>query len=138
MVSESELLVALSHIADPSAREQCRRRINKLNILSFKVSDTMMKTDRNHTGVSAWSAAQLHSIAPLLKSGPRKGWPKGGLEASIIEALDTMPRQVSLRPAAKGLGLKTRTRTNIKAANKVAEMIDSGKVEWVGDILTPV
>ena len=138
MVSESELLVAMSHIADASAREQCRRLINNLNILPFKVSDVMLKTDRNHAAVSAMSKAQLQAITPLLKSGPRKGWPKGSLEASVIEGLDAMPKQVSLRPPAKGLGHKTRTRTKIKAANKVAEMIDSGKLEWVGDILTPV
>ena len=139
VTTESEVLVAISHIGDPAAREICRRMVNKMNILPFKVTDGMVRTGRNHANVSAWSAKQLQGIAPLLKSGARKGWPKGGLSAEIIEGIATMPQKLSPRPT-KGLGLKTRSRnrTNIKSSTEVADMIDNGKVEWIGDILTPV
>lgn len=139
-ITHESVLVAVANIKDPAAREQARRRINRLNIMPFKITDTIVKTDRNHTGTSAWTAAKLESVAPLLKSGARKGWPKGSLSAEIIEALDTLPRIESFRPVDEKPAKKVRTRARRRTAVKETTgmhaadaALASGEMVWADD-----
>lgn len=119
-IDHADIMLALRAIADPSAREITRRKINRefASVMPRKITDAEVLTDQNHAGTSAWKGEKLKSLAPTLKSGPRKGWPKGGLPAEFIAALPLLkpvdgfqhakPVEVT-RKAAKTTRKTTRT-----------------------------
>ena len=124
--NNAEVLTALAHITDPAARELCRREVNRLAFMP-KVSARMLAIPSD---VFSARHDKLVESAPICKSGPRKGWPKNGLDKDAIAGITERAPEAP-KPGPK----KPRRRT--KTAVAVAQQIPDSMVWDDNDLLVP-
>lgn len=131
-ITDAEILVALTRISDPASREICRRRVNNLGVMP-KVTAGALNIPEAVFSAKGNALPTMAEAATTLKSGPRKGWPKGGLDAEVITGLAERNGGTTV-PANKAPKPRRRTAaqdiTGLHAADKA---LAEGKVEWAED-----
>lgn len=115
-MNTTEILNTLRGISDPASREICRRKVNALGIMA-KVTASELTVPEAVYSASTKDLAGMSTKSELCKSGARKDWPKGGLDATTIAALATIPQERV--PSKK---LKARKRTKSMAASQAREV----------------